>query len=49
MSRLSAIGTLTPDLIATATLTVDTKGPGFTDFTREAARFLADAGAREGA
>jgi len=49
VSRLSAIGTLTPDLIATATLTVDTKGPGFTDFTREAARFLADAGAREGA
>ena len=49
MSRLSAIGILTPDLIATATLTVDTEGPGFTDFTREAARFLADAGAREGA
>jgi len=49
VSRLSAIGSLTPDLIATATLTVDTEGPGFTDFTREAARFLADAGAREGA
>ena len=40
---------MTPDLIATATLTIDTKGPGFTEFTREAARFLADAGAREGA
>jgi secondary thiamine-phosphate synthase enzyme len=48
VSRLSAIGSVTPDLIATATLTVDTRGPGFTDFTRDAARFLADAGAREG-
>jgi secondary thiamine-phosphate synthase enzyme len=40
---------VTPDLIATATLAIDTPGPGFTEFTREAARFLAEAGAGEGA
>jgi secondary thiamine-phosphate synthase enzyme len=49
VSRVSTIASVRPDLIATATLTVDTRGPGFTEFTREAARFLTDAGAREGA
>src|SRR5580658_6144274 len=34
---------------ATATLTVETAGEGFVDITREAARFIADVGAREGA
>jgi secondary thiamine-phosphate synthase enzyme len=48
-SQLSAIEGITPDLIATATLSIDTSGPGFTDFTREAARFLASAGAAHGA
>jgi secondary thiamine-phosphate synthase enzyme len=47
-ARLSDVTTLTPDLIATARLTVETGGPGFTDITREAARFLAEAGAGEG-
>jgi len=36
-------------LTATATLTVETAGEGFVDITREAARFIAEAGAREGA
>jgi secondary thiamine-phosphate synthase enzyme len=49
VSRLSAIHSVTPDLIATATLRVDTSGPGFFDFTRDAARFLTEAGAGDGA
>ena len=43
--RLSAITRLTPDVVATATLAVETGGPGFTDITRDVARFVADAGA----
>jgi secondary thiamine-phosphate synthase enzyme len=39
---------VTPDLFATATLSIDTPGQGFTDITREAARFVADAGAADG-
>jgi secondary thiamine-phosphate synthase enzyme len=34
--------------IATATLTVETPGVGFTEITREAARFIADAKAQDG-
>ena len=49
VNRLSAINGVTPQLIATATLGIDTTGPGFFDFTRDAARFLAEAGAGEGA
>ena len=49
VSTASAVIGVTPDLIATATLAIDTPGPGFTEFTREAARFLAEAGAGEGA
>ena len=48
-TRLSGIASLTPDLIATATLTIDTAGAGFTEFTEEARRFIAEAGAGEGA
>jgi secondary thiamine-phosphate synthase enzyme len=40
---------VTPDVIATATLVIETAGQGFTELTREAARFLAEAGAKEGA
>jgi secondary thiamine-phosphate synthase enzyme len=47
--RLSAIERIAPDTVATATLTVETAGPGFTDITRQAARFVAEAGARDGA
>ena len=43
-----AVTVVTPDLIATAMLAIDTQGPGFTEFTREAARFLVEARAGEG-
>jgi len=46
--RLSAINTATPQLIAGATLRVETPGIGFTDITREAAEFIARSGAGEG-
>jgi secondary thiamine-phosphate synthase enzyme len=46
--RLSAINSLAPDLLATATLAVETGGPGFTEITREAAGFIAEAGAKDG-
>ncbi len=49
VNRLSAINGVTPQLIATATLTIDTTGPGFFEFTGDAARFLTEAGAGEGA
>jgi secondary thiamine-phosphate synthase enzyme len=48
-TRLSAAGSVVPDLIATATLTVDTPGEGLIDITHDAARFLAEAGAGDGA
>ena len=48
MTRLSAVTTTVADAIATATLTVETEGEGLVEITRDAARFLADAGAREG-
>ncbi len=46
--RLSAISQATPQLIASATLRVDTPGVGFTDITSEAANFVAQCGAGEG-
>jgi secondary thiamine-phosphate synthase enzyme len=49
VNRLSAIQGVTPQLIAMATLGIDTAGPGFFDFTRDAARFLNEAGAGDGA
>lgn len=47
--RLSAISSTAPQLIATATLTVETAGPGFSEITAEAARFIEQAGAGDGA
>lgn len=44
----SAITGVVPELVATATLLVDTRGQGFTELTAEAARFVAEAGARHG-
>jgi secondary thiamine-phosphate synthase enzyme len=44
----SSIRVTAPQAIATATLAVDTPGEGFVEITREAARFVADAGARDG-
>jgi secondary thiamine-phosphate synthase enzyme len=45
-SKPSAVGATT---IATSLLTVQTSGRGFTDLTAEIAKFVYDAGAREGA
>ena len=44
----SAITSAIPDVIATATLVIETDGQGFVDFTREASRFITEAGAKEG-
>ena len=46
--RLSPITRVAPELIATATLVIDTPGAGFTEFTRDAARFVVEAGAQDG-
>jgi len=48
MPHLSEISRCGADLIATATLTVETPGEGFVEITREAAAFLDAAGAGEG-
>ena len=47
--RLSAINTVNPQVIATATLRIDTPGAGFTDITSHAANFVAQSGAGDGA
>jgi secondary thiamine-phosphate synthase enzyme len=47
--KLSAITETVPQLIATAMLRVDTPGAGFTEITSNAANFIAQAGAGEGA
>ena len=44
----STIASVVPELIATATLTVDTRGQGFTEITTEAVRFVTEAGAGNG-
>ena len=36
------------EVVATATLVIDTRGQGFTEFTREAERFIGEAAAGEG-
>ena len=46
--KLSAIAETAPQLIATATLRVDTPGAGFTEITSNAASFLARCGAGDG-
>ncbi len=47
-SRLSAMTEAVPDLIATATLRVETPGAGLTDITRDAAAFVTECRAGEG-
>lgn len=47
-ARVSAITRIAPNLIATATLTVETNGEGFIEITREAARFVSECGGRDG-
>lgn len=46
--KLSALTTVTPQLIAGATLRLEGAGAGFTDITHHAASFLAQAGAGDG-
>jgi secondary thiamine-phosphate synthase enzyme len=48
MPHLSEITRSGTELIATATLTVETKGEGFVEITREAAAFIGAAGAGDG-
>ena len=43
-NRLSAIVRTAPELIATATLTIETRGEGFVNITRDAAQFVDAAG-----
>jgi secondary thiamine-phosphate synthase enzyme len=47
-SLLSSISRVAPEIIATATVTVETSGEGFTEITRETTRFIRDAGAKDG-
>ena len=46
--RLSAIVESAPQLIATATLYIDTNGAGFTEITGNAKAFISQTGAEEG-
>ena len=48
MARLGELRSTTIEAIISATLTAETRGPGFTEITRDAASFLRQAGAREG-
>jgi secondary thiamine-phosphate synthase enzyme len=48
MARLGNVSTTAPETIASATLTVETRGEGFTEITREVAAFLREAGAGDG-
>jgi secondary thiamine-phosphate synthase enzyme len=46
--QLSPIVSVAPEIVATATLTVETRGAGFSDITRDVAKFITQAGAKEG-
>jgi secondary thiamine-phosphate synthase enzyme len=48
MARLSDVQSATPDLIASATLTVETHGEGFVEITRDVVDFVQQIGAGEG-
>src|SRR3954465_8497217 len=48
MARLTDVQTTTPELIASATLMVETRGEGFIEITRDVVGFLQEAGAGEG-
>jgi secondary thiamine-phosphate synthase enzyme len=45
----SAPSTVSADTMVSSLLTVQTSGPGFVDLTAEVAKFVKDAGAKEGA
>jgi secondary thiamine-phosphate synthase enzyme len=46
--QLSELTAVSVEIVTTATLIVKTSGPGFTEITQEAARFVAAAGAKDG-
>jgi secondary thiamine-phosphate synthase enzyme len=48
MSRLSAIAAIAPELMAAATLVVETRGQGFFEITKDVADFVARCGAGDG-
>jgi secondary thiamine-phosphate synthase enzyme len=48
MAKLSSLHVVAPDIVASATLTVETRGEGFTDVTGDVARFLAETGGADG-
>jgi secondary thiamine-phosphate synthase enzyme len=48
MARLENVQSAKPDLIASATLTVETRGEGFVEITRDVAGFLQQVGAADG-
>jgi secondary thiamine-phosphate synthase enzyme len=48
MARLGELRSTNVGTIVSATLTVETRGPGFIEITRDAASFLREAGACEG-
>jgi len=48
MARLTDVQRVAPDLIASATLTVETRGEGFVEITRDVAGFVQQAGAGDG-
>jgi secondary thiamine-phosphate synthase enzyme len=47
--RLSAIKSVTPELVTSAMLAIETKGQGFSDITAEVAHFVAESIAGDGA
>jgi secondary thiamine-phosphate synthase enzyme len=47
--QLSELTAASAEIVTTATLIVKTSGPGFTEITDDAARFVTAAGARDGA
>jgi secondary thiamine-phosphate synthase enzyme len=47
-NRLHGITSFRPDLIAAATVSVETRGEGFIEITRDVAAFLHEAGADDG-
>ena len=47
-TRLHGVTRFSPDLIAGATLSVETRGEGFVEITRDVAGFLHEAGADDG-
>ena len=47
-TRLTDVHSVTPEIVASATLAVDTRGPGFTEITREVADFLRQVNGQDG-